>query len=456
LTLGTGELLEGFEKNLFVEKDPGWWVNAAYLLIENHYNINDLYKRPFWLSDDLRLLPCQKSTDTSIPLVFGDAISSFSARWNLLDRLHPEYGTSEFSDQIIGWLDKNAAFKTSVNAAIELAAFAEKFSTMPFAVDDVSLREIRDRFDEMLDQDIGDLGQRVGKAILLDGYVYKAGKSQKMKVFPSEAYLCKTLEGDNPNWPVAARNIPGIQWIGARYEEQLKTGATRMRRRREDGRVSRGPRKFLMLLGVECTPRILRTGSAKWGSPTRVKELKERGAELVPYDLVSPDMELVLLALNRMPKKDAKLQSPALLRALSRNWERVYRSNKFVPSQHEARVYLYNKEHVTSSWLLALKETKWIFVGKGNLVLPSEAVIRSSETETLYPASSFVFGIDQNTEISKEFAETLSLITEVRVSHLILHLMQIRDSDENIQCKDVLPIYRDIAKHCPKKFHLEH
>jgi hypothetical protein len=53
-------------------------------------------------------------------------------------------------------------------------------------------------------------GVKVGAALLLDGYVYKAGMQQKLKVSPAAAYLCRTVDSDYPNWPIAAASLPGI------------------------------------------------------------------------------------------------------------------------------------------------------------------------------------------------------------------------------------------------------
>ena len=41
---------------------------------------------------------------------------------------------------------------------------------------------------------------KVGAALLLDGYVYKSGKQQKLKVLPLASYLCRTIDSDDPNW----------------------------------------------------------------------------------------------------------------------------------------------------------------------------------------------------------------------------------------------------------------
>ena len=420
--VGTAELLDGFTRGLFAGKDPVWWVEAAQLLTANHPADDELFGVPYWLNDDGRPVPCQREDDTARPLVVGHAISAFSARWKLLDRLHEAYGRSTSGKQAIEWLGKHAAFTAHIEAATELAAFAERFAEEPVAIGDEDLREIRDRFGEIPERSAAGIGPSVGAALLLDGYVYRGGKPQKRKVSPVNAYLCRTLDSDNPNWPTAAGKISDIEWVTASYNNQLKTGATRTSRRRADGTISRGPRKFLMLLGAECTPRLVKTGTVSWGRPTREKELRSAGAEEVTHDFTSPDLTRVLAVLKKLQKKEARVRSPALLRALSRNWERVYGKNKKVPSRHHARVYDYDKAPVTADWLTDLREEPWIAVGRGQPVPPASAVLKTAETQTLYPNSAFAVGV-QLGDIEDDCAATLGLITDVRLSDLIEHLL---------------------------------
>jgi len=215
--VGTAELLDGFTRGLFAGKDPVWWVEAAQLLTANHPADDELFGVPYWLSDDGRPVPCQREGDTARPLVVGHAISAFSARWKLLDRLHEAYGRSTSGKQAIEWLGKHAAFTAHIEAATELAAFAERFADEPADIGDEDLRAIRDRFDEIPERSAAGIGPGVGAALLLDGYVYRGGKPQKRKVSPVNAYLCRTLDSDNPNWPTAAGKISDIEWVAASY-----------------------------------------------------------------------------------------------------------------------------------------------------------------------------------------------------------------------------------------------
>lgn len=447
-TVGTTELLEGFKQSLFQPKEAGWWVKAARVLVETHAD-EELFNVPFWLTDEGRAAVCKPSNATAKPLVLGGEFSPFSLRWNLLDRLHAAYGVEQDGDVTIKWLARHAAFRTCVDASTELEAFAEQFAATPLEINDADLRELRNRFDELTDRRAFEIGHAVGAALMVDGFVYKGGKMHRQKVRPTEAYLCKTLDSDFPNWPTAAGNIPGIQWIAAGYDEKLKTGATRAQRKRADGTVSRGPRKFFTLLGVENAPRLKQTGLVRWGDVTRNRELRAAQAEQVSLDWVSPDLERVLAAFPRLSKKDLRERSPALLRAMARAWERSYANRKMVPSQHQARVHVYPRAHVTAQWLIQLRETPWIAIGKGQLVTPSEAVVKTPETQTLYASTAFAVGIDIR-DLSAAFAATLGLVTSVRVSDLVKLLREMRDGAEAIDAVQVLAIYRNIAKHVPR------
>lgn len=230
--ISTTELLGGFGAALFADKPASWWVEAAAILTRYHAS-EELFGVPFWLTVQGRAVACQKVSEAARRLVFGGEPSPFAKRWNLLDHLHPAYG-NYWGDgpTTIKWLSQHAAFTAAPSAAEELEAFAERFAKDPVEIDDQGLREIRDRFDYLLDRAAEGLGRRVGAALLLDGIIYKANKPRKVKVSPGEAYLPKTLDGEYPYWPVAAGKLPGIQWIVARYDEKLATGSRRGERRR--------------------------------------------------------------------------------------------------------------------------------------------------------------------------------------------------------------------------------
>lgn len=447
--VGTTELLAGFSKGGFREKTPTWWVSAADRLITNR-PAKEIFGVPCWLTTDNLAVPCRKQGDTDRPLAFGASHSHFSMKWKLLDRLHEAYGDSNAGEHVRGWLAKNAAFSSAPDAETELAAFAELFNASPLSIVDGDLRELRDRFDKIPDPRAGELGRRVGAVIQLDGFSYKGGKKRSTKVSPTAAYLSRTLDGEHPYWPEAADTLPGIVWLSSNYDEKLKTSATRANRKRVDGTISRGPRKFLMLLGAECAPRLLESGRQYGGGSIRQKELRESQAELVERDYRSPDMERVLDALPRLSKKQRRLRSGALLKALSRHWDRLYASKVSVPALHQARVYEYSRGSVTAAWICRLRESAWVAVGKGDLVSPASAVIRTPQTEALYESGLFVCDVTES-DVASGLASKLTLITDVRASDLVAHLERIRNGKEKVEHNHLFQIYRTLAKLCPKE-----
>lgn len=444
--VGTNELLDAMENQLFQFKPATWWVHAGALLVEHHKD-SELFGRSFLLSHLGESISCASNGETDIPLVLSPP-SEFAQRWQLLQRLHTAYTGSNAGEQIIAWLDANAAFVSKANTVIELKAFAEKFEqdSIEFSEDD--LRSLRDIFDNVRDTEATALGAKIGAILMLDGYVYKNGKVIRQKVRLSESYLCKTLDSENSTWPDAADKTPDIPWVGAKYEIILKTNITRgAKRKREDGTQSRGPRKFLLLLGVESSPRVQMINEySYWGPPRRQQDLHARGAELVYHDYVSQDLERVIQNISATSKPFAKRRSPALLNTLSRNWQRLYAPVSKVPSAHKAIKYYYPKGNITAAWLNTLKDKRWVAEGKGETVLPHEAVLRTPETQTLY--QTFICGVNAK-DINYDFLNALGIITDVRIGDLLNRLETLRDSLGTVEPEQTQHIYRTIAKRCP-------
>lgn len=168
----------------------------------------------------------------------------------------------------------------------------------------------------------------------------------------------------------------------------------------------------------------------------------------MPTDWISPDLDRVLATFPKLSKKELRERSPALFKAMGRAWERSYANRKTVASEHEARVHVYAKAPVTSQWLIQLRETPWIAIGKGELVTPNKAVVRTQETQTLYASTAFAVGIDLG-DVNADFAATLGLVTSVQVSDLVKLLRDTRDGVKDIDDAQVMAIYRNIAKYVP-------
>jgi len=436
-------LADGLSSGVFADKPVAWWVSANARLVLTPELGDDLLDRPLWLSDEGSPVACP-SAGSDRPLLIGEAPSSFAQRWKLIDRLHRAYHLSPEGETVRIWLTKAGATVTVADAQVDLAAFADRFADSPQPLEDADLIALRDRFDEINDREAALLGPRVGAVIRLDGFSWKSGKRVETSVSPAEAYLPKTLDGEHPHWPLAAAETPGLTWLAASYDVRLKTSATRTSRKRADGTVSRGPRKFLMLLGAASAPRLLKTPKSHANDGARGAELRERGAHYVEYDYASPDLVRVLTSLQKAPKKDRKVRSPALARTLSRHWD-SFAANVTVPAKKTKRVYDYDAGRVTATWLIQLRQTPWVAVGTGDLAIPKVAVVRSSQTQAIYEAGAFAVGLALD-EVHLGFAAAIDLIVDVRASHLLDLLTSLKAEGGEVDTQRIHGIYRSLAR----------
>jgi hypothetical protein len=444
--IGAAEVGDGFSRRIFGDQPVDWWIDAGARLTSGLPD-ESVFGLPCWLTDKSEPTACSIRGATARPLLVGEPLSEFARYWELFDRLHDRYADLASGAVALNWLNAHAAIKSTADAVDELEAFAERFVDQPIDVTDVELAMIRDRFDLLTDRRAEPLGPKVGKALLLDAFVYRAGKRADLKVSPTTAYISRTLDSDHPYWPDAAGMLPGVVWLASSYDLRLKTGATRSVRKRADGTISRAARKFLMLLGAVCWPRVVQAGPKTWGGAHRTAELKNLGAELVENDFTSPDLERVLASLGRASKKDRRARSAALVKALTRYWD-VYSDHLRVQASHQATKYRHPKGMVDADWLCRLRDTAWVAVGSGDLRRPSEAVVRSDQTRTLYSADDFIVGIAPG-DIAAALAATLKIIVDVRASDLVASLEQARAAPSGFDPVRVQQAYRSLAKLCP-------
>ena len=439
------DLVRGFSDDLFRDRSTPWWVAVADVLIAEL--ADGIFGVPAFLTEAGEPRAVLRRGETARRLVIGETLSAFAARWRLFERLHDAYREDDVGERVLAWLLRDAAVTTSVDVADELAAFAETFVDAPVYLDAGEVADLRDRFDQLTDVRAAPLGPLVGRAVLLDGFVFRSGKRSDLRVKPAQAYLSKTLDGEHPHWPVAAGTLPHIPWISAGYDIALKTGATRTTRKRADGTISRGPRKFLMLLGAACSPRVIRTNRKDWGRPARIAQLQALYAEFTPYDYISPDLDRVLNVMDKLTRKDRRLRSAALLKCLSRYWP-TYAGTHSVPAHHMAIKHVYSKGEVPSEWFGRLCEVAWIAVGSGTLRVPGEAVVKTAQTQSVYSADDFISGIGPD-DLRSSLATDLKIITDVRASDLVGLLEAARDAVDGVDPQRILSAYRSLAKLCP-------
>jgi len=288
------DLLKALSDKAFADKEPAWWVELAATLVglAGKY---DLFGIPLWLRDDGRRVAAHASGSTSRLLVDSAALSAFAARHDLFDRLHPAFGDGR-GNEAIAWLEGTAAYSQSPRNEEILLAFADQRVGDPQAVDDRTLQELKSLLDPITGHRAVELGRRLGTAILLDASDGRRGSSVRL-VKPSQAYLPKAIDKDNPNWPKATTGLAGILWLLPNYENRLRTGFGRIRKR-EDGVRPRGARTFLSLLGAGTSPHLIEEKSEFTRTDTQRRAIAAADANAVPQDWRSPDMERVLAQIS--------------------------------------------------------------------------------------------------------------------------------------------------------------
>jgi hypothetical protein len=439
------QLLEGFRERAFDDHPIAWWIEAGCRLAE-HALAEEIHGQPCWLSDEGAPIATAPRGSTERPLVIGPELSGFARRWRLFDRLHPDYGAPA-GEAAADWLQRNAAVVASVDEAGELAAFAEAYASAPIAAADNELREIRDRFDQVPDRKAGPLGPKVGRALLLDAFTHHGGKRVAIKASPADAYLPRTLDSEYPHWPDAASSAPGLVWLMASYDDRLKTAARgRSQRRREDGTISRGPRKFLMLLGAACAPRVAKVGRIDGGGPTRRQALRLADAEFVEEDFSSPDLERVAAAIARAPRKDRRARSAALIRALSRHWQ-SYEGMLRTRSWHMAIIHKHPRDEIDADWICRLRDQEWVALASGAMRSPEQAVVRTQQTQVAYPPGTFIAGVSGD-DVHPGLAAALKLVTDVRASDLVSLLENVRREPGPPDADRALQTYRALSRQC--------
>jgi hypothetical protein len=443
---GIEELLDGFRRAVFSDHPVGWWVEAAARLT-HHATPAAVLGTPCWLSDAGHAVSALPRGSTERPLVIGPELSAFGRRWSLFDRLHQAYSSEPRGQEVVAWLQRNAEVTAHIDEAAELAAFAEAYHENPIVPMDAELREIRDRFDQLSDRSAAPLGPKVGKALLLDAYSHRGGKKVTRQAAATEAYLPRTLDGEYPFWPEAAGSTPDLIWLSPSYDERLKTAARGRSRRLDDGTVSRGPRKFLMLLGAACWPRVHRVGRIDGGGPSRQRALRAAGAEFVEEDYSSPDLRRVLSAIARANRKERRSRSAALMKALSRYWP-IYSDVMVTTAWHMALKYQYPRGAIDAEWLCHLRDAEWVVLNSGKSCRPDEAVIRTVQTQAAYAAGSFVANIAAD-DLDPAFTGALRLITDVRASDLVAAVEAVRAEPGPPDIDRALQAYRALAKQCP-------
>lgn len=446
--VGVSELLSGIASEVLAVKPAKWWVRLASTVTEAEA-ADMLLGVSFWLTDDSNRVAAALPGETHRLIVHAPDVSTFALKHGLFDRLHPDFGEPEGA-AALAWLGHHAAFSKGPSGADELRAFAESRQSAPSTVDDPTLQDLRALMDPITGPQAAEIGRALGRAILLEASEARKGAPVR-NVAPSEAYLPKAIDKDNPNWPKAAAGIGGILWVLPSYEDRLRTGLGRSRKR-DDGIMSRGARRFLTLLGVNTTPRVTPLKPSNQRTALQRAALSALDANEVEADWESLDLEKVLAAITgkigRLPIKERRERAAFVLKALAREWGRFAPVSQ-VPSQKRARVKVHPRRNAPAHWICQLREAEWVPVGKTGFRRPGEAVLKNASTEAVYGPGDFVAGVDAS-DVPEDLAVALGLVQRVRASDVVRSLEQMRSATIPFDRIKVRQAYKQLDKLVPR------
>lgn len=441
------QLIAGIADDIFIGKPSDWWVTLASTLTAI-CSSQEVFSAPIWLTDRNTRVPCHMIGTSDRKLVFGAPLPALADRHHLFDVLHPAFGGPD-GRAAIDWLVQNAAFTSAVDAQDELLAFAAAFEDAPVKLTREELRELRDLLDPLTGTRAQKIGERLGAAVLIEA-VEAETKGKRSWRRPTEVYLPKAIDKDTPYWPNAAWGLAGIWWAHPSYDEGLRTGLGK-RRKREDGTRSRGARNFLALLGAESGPRLEVGDYRGEGSAARRASMARENASALSSDVRSPDLDRVLRAIasRTTPKKERKERAIALLRSLSRDWGKRLQDQSTVPGEHTARVHTYARGVHDALWLDHLKDATWIPVGRDRFRKPADAAVKTAETQAIYKSEDFIAGVGAG-ELDEDFVDAIGLTAQVRPTDLLEMLEDMRDGKEEFDANRVYLAYQHFARLIPK------
>ena len=406
------------------------------------------------LGQRLLRLPCVVAEDgrhivpppEDSPEALAGGRSSLAEELRVVTLVHPEHLKDGKAPRIVlDWLSKSGALLDASDDRVvvrRLAAAGKADKTLKEPLTDEQVQTLRSAF-ELLDPDeMRQLGPDVGKAILLEGYVYEfRGKRRVRKsvtVRPVEAYLSKGIDRDPDSFAVAAEQSPGIVWLHDRYARIIRSPA---------GRQGVGAQKFLRLLGAETAPRLRqhprlerrfvgnRLGLRREfqsSSPARAEELRSRGATFTLMDRYCPDLMSVIRDISKLRSRNKRRKrSGALLGTLGRGWERLYSDFSEVDSAYDSQIWR-ERGRVPAAWLWDAGEVAWLDDESGTPRRPRELWVRTTGTEAIYGRGSTDYlHRDLHTQVREGALVALGISGNPTRSEMVERLKEIRDDSES-------------------------
>ena len=350
---------------------------------------------------------------------------------------------------------RRGLFAAAPDDAGALAALAERDEKEPLEVSDGDLLAVRTALLALPALQRDEIGNRVGRVLLVDGYRWEQDKRIAEKcgqLAPTFRQTSHGTRGAGLRPPTA----PGIAWIDPRYDGVLREGAPEGTR----------ARAFFRLLGAEVAPRLedpshencdFRYGShaarISADAPSmQMEALEGMYATHLLHDQTSPDLSRVLVDIERRSvDKQRRQRARALMETLERSWGRL--GDHATASAVWGSGTWRSPGEVPATWLAETASRQWMSNKRGQKRAPRELAVQTPGTESVFGRDPKRYGF----EVDKLAADSpvlaaLGIHGEPPVSAILAELQGLRDHHrDEVGWADVEGHYAAIASRCPAR-----
>ena len=359
------------------------------------------------LGDLLLNLPCVVTNDgkrivppsADSPYALMKGATPLAEQLGIVTLLHEAHlRENKEAAAILSWLKEIGSLihgSDDRELVYRLAAAGSSGIGLEVPLADEQLKALRDAFELMDPAERQGIGSGIGRAILLEAFVYEGKQPRRISAHPVEAYLPRRIDREPDSFAVAADQTSGPVWISEKYVDTLRSPA---------GRTGIGAQRFLRLLGCATAPRVRlhphllkrfadpRRGLYKRVSESpnsRQREMEKRGATYTLQDYHSPDLQLVAkdIAKERR-KRHRRSRAATLLTALGKAWDRHLSDFAEVQSAYDYYEWQ-TRGQMPAYWLWQVGDIAWLDDESGTPRKPFDLRIRTPGNVAIYGDDSY-------------------------------------------------------------------
>ena len=391
---------------------------------------------PCVIAEDGRHLSLPSSAS---PETFAEKPIPLAQRLGLITLLHAAHlGQNKAARTVLAWLRECGALldDTNEHAVIRrLATAGQSGYALSFPLTNEQVQALRDAFETIEPVERATLGPNIGRAIILEAYVYEGKQRRVTTARPTDAYLPSAIDHGTDSFAAAAKQTSGLVWLSDQYGRVLRSSV---------GRKGVGALQFLRLLGAETTPRIQvhpdlesryqterRRGLSisTPGPAGRRQAMRELGATYTLQDYSSPDMFAVVEDIARESSKQRRRKrANALLASLGRAWDRLEAAE--VDSAYASYGWQ-ERGPIRAYWLWQAGSIAWLDDERGTQRRPVDLRIRTAGTVAIYGASAPGYLHKELDHPNRRMVlSALGVTNDPGRSELLGRLVELRDETE--------------------------